>query len=106
MPTTLSALLATLFDGEIIPHPAVENWPLMIERIRVPGRINVITEEVYDHFLGCLPPHWMGDGCFAFAEGAEPLSLFWHQSGEYYVRQLTWEETRQFCHHAHISLPN
>ena len=106
MPTSLSAYLTTLFDGEVIPHPPVENWPLMIDRIRVPGRINVITEEVYEHFLGCLPPHWMDDGMFAFAEGVEPLSLFWHQSGEYYVRQLTWKETGQFCRHAHISLPS
>lgn len=106
MPTTLSAYLSTLFGGEVIPPPPVENWPLMIDCIRVPGRVNVISEDVYDHFLGCLPPHWMGDGIFAFAEGAEPLSLFWHQSGEYYVRQLTWEETREFCRLANISRPS
>ncbi len=106
MPSTLSAYLSTLFAGEIIPDPPVESWISMIERIRVPGRINVIWEEVFDHFLGCLPPHWMGDGMFAFAEGAEPLSLFWHQSGEYYVRQLTWEETSEFCRLANTRRPS
>lgn len=105
MPTALLAYLATLRSGEVIPHPPIENWPLMILRIRKPGFVNVITEEVFEHFLGCLPPHWMGQGGFAFAEGAEPLSLFWKQSDEYYVRQLTWEETRQFCRLARISVP-
>lgn len=106
MSPSLSDYLATLYDGEVIPHPPVEDWLMMIKRIRVPGRINVITEDIFDHFLGCLPPHWMGDGSFAFAEGAEALSLFWHQSGEYYVRQLTMEETWQFCLLANIPNPS
>lgn len=105
MPTSLSAYIATLRTGEVIPHPPVENWSLMIGRMRKTGFVNVITEEVFDHFLGCLPPHWMGHGGFAFAEGAEPLSLFWRQAGEYYVRQLTWVETQEFCRLAHISCP-
>lgn len=64
MPTSLSAYLTTLYDGEIIPHPDVEDWIMMIKRIRIPGRINVITEEVFDHFLGCLPPPLDGGRLF------------------------------------------
>jgi len=54
------AFLAALFDGEVVLHPSVENGSLMIDLIRIPGRINVISEQVFDLFLGCLPPHWMG----------------------------------------------
>lgn len=105
MPLELLAYLASLRSGEVIPPPIIESWPLMIARIRQPGCVNEIDDDVFEHFLGCLPPQWMGQGGFAFAEGAEPLSLFWQSAGKHFVRQLTWHETYQFCRLASIPIP-
>jgi hypothetical protein len=101
---TLTASIADLRSPEVIPRPDDEQWAAMIERIHVPGRVCEIDEETYDWFLECLPPKWMGAG-FAFAEGAEPLKLFWKNAGRYFVRQLTWDETQAFCRLARIPLP-
>jgi hypothetical protein len=102
---TLSALLTQLRTAKVVPRPAGEDWAAMIERIHVSGRVCEIDEETYDWFLECLPPKWMGSG-FAFAEGAEPLKLFWKQKGRFFVRQLTWDETRTFCRLAKIPIPS
>jgi hypothetical protein len=101
---TLRAFLAELRSAETLPRPETEDWAAMIERIHVPGRTCEIEEETYDWFLECLPPKWMGSG-FAFAEGAEPLKLFWKSQEKFLVRQLTWEETQTFCRLAEIPLP-
>ena len=67
------------------------------------GRIHQITEEVFDYFLEVLPPRWMRGPYFAFAEGADPLQLFWFrqrqesEDTEHFTRKLTDEEIDQFC---------
>ena len=78
----------------------------MIARTSQTGVICAIDEETYDYFLEVLPPKYQGHG-FAFAEGAEPLRYFWHTTPlQFFCRQLTWDETRQFCRLARIALPS
>ena len=82
---------------ETIALPEQEEWKELIERITVPGRINEITEVTYWYFLEVLPPRIFNGNEFCFAEGEEPLRLFWHCRGRYFCRQLTWEETHRIC---------
>lgn len=105
MSAALRAFLAGLRTIEVVPRPPDESWDQMIARIRVPGRACVTDEATYDWFLECLPPQWMGACGFAFAEGREPLMLFWAKDDQYFVRQLTWPETREFCRLACIPEP-
>jgi len=62
-----------------------------------PGRIIEINEETYWHYLEVLPSHWFDAWRFCFAEGMEPLRLFWRHGRRHFCRQLTWEETHRFC---------
>jgi hypothetical protein len=105
MSPALRAFLAGLRTTEIVPRPPDETWDQMIARICVPGRACVIDEDTYDWFLECLPPQWMGACGFAFEEGKEPLRLFWAKDDQYFVRQLTWPETQEFCRLACIPEP-
>jgi hypothetical protein len=101
---TLQDFIGRLTTGDSEPIPADETWEQMIQRINVAGRIHRITEEVFDYFLEVLPPRWMRGNHFAFAEGADPLQLFWSrraqsaQSDEHFTRQLLALEIDQFCH--------
>ena len=101
----LSHYLAFLREAPIVPKPRGEIWSDMIRRTSVTGLAAEIDEEIYDWFLDCLPPKWQGHG-FAFAEGAESLRYFWKHDGRFFVRQLTWEETKAFCQAAGIPLPS
>ena len=97
-PAALSEFLARLKDAgstPSVPRPAAEDWPQMIARTTVPGRICVVDEETYDYFLDVLPPRWMGRG-FAFAEGGDDIRLYWKAGGSCYCRQLAGEETNEF----------
>ena len=77
--------------------PENEQWYDLINRISVPGRINEITEDTYWYFLEVLPPKLFNGNQFCFAEGDEPLRLFWCSLGRYFCRQLTREETYRVC---------
>jgi hypothetical protein len=77
--------------------PDDETWPELLERITVPGRINEITEETYWYFLEVLPPKLFNGNQYCFAEGDEPLRLFWRQQGRCFCRQLTRDETHRVC---------
>lgn len=77
--------------------PDDESWPELLDRISVPGRINEIGEGTYWYFLEVLPPKLFNGNQFCFAEGDEPLRLFWRQHGRYFCRQLTREETENVC---------
>ena len=77
--STLGEFLAQLQTVEIIPCPEAEEWADLINRISVPGRINEVTEDTYWYFLEVLPPKHMRCSMFAFAEGAEPIRLFWRK---------------------------
>lgn len=78
-------------------QPDEESWTELIERISVPGRINEVAEEAYRYFLEVLPPKLFNGNEFCFAEGDEPLRLFWRQQGRCFCRQLTRDETHRVC---------
>lgn len=104
--TTLPGYVAALRQAEAVPRPDGEDWKAMIDRMRVPGRIAEIDAATFRYFLEVLPPKYQCGNLFAFAEGAEPLLLFWRRGREHFCRQLTWDETVAFCRLACISLPS
>jgi hypothetical protein len=102
----LPAFLTDIRSAPVVPRPLDEDWSAMIARTSREGVVCAIDEATYDYFLEVLPPRYMGQG-FAFAEGAEPLRLFWMtKPDQFFCRQLTWDETKEFCRLAHISLPS
>ena len=102
---TLREFMASLRAADVVARPPAEEWANMINRTTRTGVVCEIDEDIYDYFLDVLPPKYQGHG-FAFAEGAEPLRLFWHVTPEsHFCRQLTWDETTDFCRLARISLP-
>lgn len=105
MSKDVSSFLSCLSAAEHVPRPENEEWKELINRINVPGRIAMIDEKTYFYFLEVLPPKFMTGGLFAFAEGAEEIQLFWRSNGQFFCRKLTWNETRDFCLHAHVSFP-
>src|SRR5438552_10877859 len=98
-------LLVQLQQAETVPRPDNEEWKSMIGRISVPGTIAEIDEGAFWYFLEVLPPKFQRGSVFAFAEGAEPLRLFWQKSDHYFCRQLTWDETKAFCRLSGTSFP-
>ncbi|MBM3994999.1 MAG: hypothetical protein FJ303_12725 [Planctomycetes bacterium] len=109
MNTELSSFLTQLqsrIKNEVRPRFEDEEWPALIERISVPGRIVEIGRETYGYFVEVLPPKHQLGSLFAFAEGAEALRLFWRVANRYFCRQLTWDETATFCRLAQIPLPH
>ena len=102
---TLGEFVAQLQQAETMPRPDNEQWQAHVERISVPGRIAEVTEDEYFYWLEVLPPKYQRGGLFAFAEGAEAFRLFWHLQERYFCRQLTWDETKEFCRLARVSLP-
>jgi len=103
--TTFKELVAQLQAAEIVPRPDGEEWKAVIDRISIPSKIAGIDEETYWYFLEVLPPKYQRGNLFAFAEGAEALRVFWQKGEAYFCRQLTWDETKEFCRLACISLP-
>jgi hypothetical protein len=104
---TLGDYVAALAQADIIPRPDGEEWKAHVERISVPGRIAVVTEEDYFYWLEVLPPKYQRRSHFCFGEGADAFRLFWHDRpiDRYLCRQLTWDETLAFCRLAGISTP-
>ena len=103
--TTLKELINQLQSAEIIPRPDNETGEVLMHRLSTPAVIAAIDEETYFHFLDVLPPKCQLGGLFAFAEGAEALRLFWLKDNQFFCRQLTWDETKDFCRLASISFP-
>ena len=103
--TTLSEFVAQMHQAEIVPRPDDEDWPALITRIGIPGQIAAIDEEAFWYFLEVLPPKYQRGSFFAFAEGAEALRIFWQKADAYFCRQLTDDETAEFCRLARISRP-
>jgi hypothetical protein len=104
-PTTLAEGIARFQEAPIIPRPEGEEWPALIARISIPGQIAAIDAETYWYFLEVLPPKFQRGNLFAFAEGAEALRIFWQKGDAHFCRQLTWDETTDFCRLARIPLP-
>lgn len=107
--TTLGELLARLKQGTPVPLPDDEDWPDLLARTAVPGRVCEVSGAAYDHFLDVLPPRWMDRGGFAVGEGADPLRLFWAAntpSGRrFYCRQLDESESDEFGRLAGVARP-
>lgn len=102
----LSAFLTALRSAPIVSRPQDEDWAALMARTAQAGVACAIDEETYDYFLNVLPPKYMGRG-FAFAEGAEPLRWFWRSDVDrFFSRQLSWDETKEFCRLARIFLPS
>jgi hypothetical protein len=92
----LSTYFRELTAGEAIPRPENEEWEAMMNRIEsVSGPVE-IDEKTYWYFLETLPPRFMRENYFCFAEGSEPYRLFWEQDGRYFARQLDWQQTKNF----------
>jgi hypothetical protein len=104
-PQNLRELVNQLQQAEVVPRPDGEEWKSLIDRISVPGTVAQVDEETYFYFLEVLPPKLQRWSLFAFAEGAEPLRLFWAKDEGFFCRQLTWDETQTFCRLARIPLP-
>jgi hypothetical protein len=102
---SLKYLLSQLNVAEHVPRPDGEEWKAMIDRISLPGMIADIDGETFFYFLEVLPPKYQSGSFFAFAEGAEPLRLFWRSNEQYFCRQLAWDETKQFCRLAGVVFP-
>ena len=86
-----------MWPSAVTTLPEDESWPELLDRISVPGRINEISEDTYWYFLEVLPPKLFNGNQYCFAEGDEPLRLFWCQQGRYFCRQLTRVETERIC---------
>ncbi len=97
MHRTLAEFVAFLRQAQTLPRPDGEEWPAMIARISVTGRVAVIDEETFFYFLEVLPPKYMKGRLFAFAEGAESLRIFWKEGDAHFCGALTWDETQEFC---------
>ena len=96
------------FNLNIYIHQLVNGFPVamlepgdtpdrLIERISVPGRTVEIDADTYWWYLEVLPPRVIEGDAFCFAEGMEPLRLFWRRGSRYLCRQLDWEETFNLC---------
>lgn len=85
-----------LKSAPVVKKPKDETWAQMISRIKQTGQISEIKKETYNYFLDILPPQWVSEKGFAFAEGEDNIRLFWKKCGKFYCRQLTDEETASF----------
>ena len=103
---TLTEFVTALQAEPTEPLPAAEDWLELIERISQPNRNQEVNQTEYYYFLEVLPPKYQWNSLFAFAEGAEPLRLFWRKQDHFFCRQLTWTETETFCRLARMPLPN
>jgi hypothetical protein len=107
--TDLTEFIAHLRQAELAMRPYGENWNALIERISIPGHLAEIAEETYWYFLEVLPPKYQCGPLFAFAEGAEPLRIFFAngfaKGSLFFCRQLTWDETKEFCRLASVRFP-
>ncbi|MEM9356057.1 MAG: hypothetical protein AAGB04_07585 [Pseudomonadota bacterium] len=105
MPESLSSLMRELKTADVTTAlPDNETWEAMIDRIKTPQAIHQISEQTYWYFLEVLPPKWMDRQHYAFAEGEEPLQLFWESKrGDFRTRLLSWEQTRWFYEAVRLS---
>ena len=94
---TAKSYLTSLTKAPISEQPEQEEWSATVERLSIPGRIAEITEETWFYFLEVLPPKLHFGNAYAFAEGVEPLRIFWRRNGKHYGRQLTQGETDRVC---------
>ncbi len=74
-----------------------EDWNEYLEA-RDRGEVCEVDEEIFDYFLGVLPPAYMFKevtlpggrsvkAVYGFAEGYEPITAFWDQGGKHYCQR-------------------
>jgi len=84
----------------------VKDWPRMIQGLRS-GNVYEVSDEVWDYFLGVLPPVNMGKvifvpgynesihTSFGFAEGTEEIVYFWREAGTDSLRAWKSQEVNR-----------
>jgi hypothetical protein len=96
----LSQFLDTHLKVEGALHENDEHCPPWWDE----GTTVEIKEQTYYEKLDMLPPRYMDGNLFAYGEGAGSFSLFWSQSGKFYVHHLTQADTEVFCQLARVAL--
>ena len=96
---SLSELIQSLTAPEPIPMNGSDG---VMRLVKQTASVFETNEETYDYFLDALPVHYMHGSLFCFAEGFAPFTLFFRRNKRYCVRQLTEEETEEFCRLADI----
>src|SRR5262249_7917018 len=92
-------------DCKHSPSRPDEEWDDLIGRISTPGQICDVEEGTYIWFLEATPPVFVHVGMFASFCTDRSLRFFWCHIDGHAVRQLTFDETRQFCNLAGIRFP-
>ena len=100
--SSLKTYFRELTAGKAIPKRENEGWETIMNRIESASGPAEIDEETYWWFIEILPPRFMRENYFCFAEGMEPFRLFWQRNNRYFVRSLDWHQTRNFCRLAGI----
>ncbi len=95
--TDFITYLQKLTADEATPLPESETWEATLARMSDPSHPAEIDEKTFSYFLGVLPPRFMLGEYFGFAEGAEPVRLFWERGDRYFVRLLDWTQTKILC---------
>lgn len=84
-------LLRQLAEAPARVYTFENDWPEFIAALDN-GEDLEVDAEIFDYFLGVLPPIFMGkvvDGkryAFGFAEGAETVRGFWQEGDRYFCR--------------------
>lgn len=105
---TTEAIKATVkqlqrkIDFQNLLHQLMTGDPVLISSPDTPpwfekGKVFQIEESTYLYHLQVLPPRWLDGDVFAFGEGTGPFQLFWKRARLFFGRQLSNEETFEFC---------
>ncbi len=101
----LKTFLEKIEAAPLVARPSGEGWIQFAVRSEQTGVACEITEATYRYYLVRIHTA-LGDGRFASVEGPQAIRLFWIVQGTYRCRQLTLEETAEFCLLAGILPPS
>ena len=102
----LEQYVTELTQAELTALPREELYEDLLKRITTEGQIAEISEDSFEGFAASEvhAPMYVNGALFALAFVAEPLKLFWKEGCQHFCRQLSWDETHEFCGLAGISL--
>jgi hypothetical protein len=88
MPLTLDEMFAYLNDQEARPYARIAN----VRGEPLPE--TEVTEEVYEYFLGVLPPEYLPGGGFYVIERVtgDVVSSYWRRDGRFFHRYVDLRE--------------
>jgi len=89
--------LTELIKWLVSPEPVLMTGTGVMQIPRRTGIVHETNEETYDHFLDALPVRYMRGSLFCFADGCNPLTLFFRRQGRHFVRPMSEDETDAFC---------